>query len=316
MWCSTVFSDCALDRKFLQSGERCDRGDYRASTLSPTGSWDVSTGSGAFSYNLPIQLPQPPMGSAPPLAMTYNSQSVDGRTSASNNQSSWAGMGWDLSVGYIERRYRNCTEDGLPTIGDMCWDSPNSAEEPSGAVYVINLNGVTSELIQDNTGSGAYHVKDDPGWRVQRLFDGHGAGRNGEYWLISTQDGQRYYFGWGRSERSGTATASVFTVPVVGNDSGEPCHDQFPEPCTQAWRWNLDRAVDANEVETMYFYDKEYNHYRSVANTDKARQYVSSGYVKEIQYGWSSQITGGKVPAKVELSHVNRCIEPLDAVRP
>ncbi|WP_276145774.1 polymorphic toxin-type HINT domain-containing protein [Streptomyces europaeiscabiei] len=293
----------------LNTGSSSDQGDYRASTLSPTGSWDVSTGSGAFSYNLPIQLPQPPMGSAPPLAMTYNSQSVDGRTSASNNQASWAGMGWDLSVGYIERRYRNCTEDGLPTIGDMCWDSPNSFFEPSGAVYVINLNGVTSELIQDNTGIGSYHVKDDPGWRVQRLFDGHGAGRNGEYWLISTQDGQRYYFGWGRSERSGTATASVFTVPVVGNDSGEPCHDQFPEPCTQAWRWNLDRAVDANEVETMYFYDKEYNHYRSVANTDKARQYVSSGYVKEIQYGWSSQITGGKVPAKVELSHVNRCIE-------
>lgn len=293
----------------LTTGSSSDAGDYRASTLSPTGAWEVSTGSGAFTYNLPIQLPKPPMGAAPSLAMTYNSQSVDGRTSASNNQASWSGMGWDLNVGYIERRYRNCTEDGLPTIGDMCWDSPNSAKEPSGAVYVINLNGVTSELVQDDTGTGAYHVQDDPGWRVQRLFNGYGAGRNGEYWLISSQDGHRYYFGWGRSERTGTATASVFTEPVVGNDAGEPCHDQFPEPCTQAWRWNLDRAVDANEVETMYFYDKDYNHYRSVANTDKAREYVSSGYVKEIQYGWSSQIPDAKVPAKVELSHVNRCIE-------
>ncbi|MER5227894.1 polymorphic toxin-type HINT domain-containing protein [Streptomyces flaveus] len=296
----------------LTTGSSSDAGDYRASTLSPTGSWDVSTGSGAFTYNLPVQLPQPPMGSAPPLAMSYNSQSVDGRTSASNNQASWAGMGWDLSVGFIERRYRNCTQDGLPTIGDLCWDSPNSTIEPSGAVYVINLNGVTSELVQDGNGAGSYHVKDDPGWRVQRLFNGHGAGRDGEYWVISSQDGHRYYFGWGRSERTGTATASVFTVPVVGNDAGEPCRDQFPEPCTQAWRFNLDRAVDANEVETMYFYDKEYNHYRSVANVDQARSYVSSGYVKEIQYGWSSQITGGKVPAKVELSHVNRCIERVN----
>ncbi|MFD0034089.1 RHS repeat-associated core domain-containing protein [Streptomyces sp. NPDC127172] len=295
----------------LATGSSSDQGDYRASTLSPTGSWDVSTGSGAFTYNLPIQLPKPPMGSAPPLAMSYNSQSVDGRTSASNNQASWVGMGWDLNVGYIERRYRNCTQDGLPTIGDMCWDSPDSAKEPSGAVYVINLNGVTSELIQDNNGTGAYHLKADPGWRVQRLFGGYGAGRDGEYWVISTQAGERYYFGWGRSERTTTATASVFTVPVVGNDAGEPCHDQFPEPCTQAWRWNLDRAVDANEVETMYFYDKEYNHYRSVANTDQARSYVSSGYVKEIQYGWSSQITNGQLPAKVELTHVNRCIERM-----
>ncbi|MFF1452609.1 RHS repeat-associated core domain-containing protein [Streptomyces sp. NPDC058274] len=293
----------------VTTGSSSDQGDYRASTLSPAGSWDVSTGSGAFNYNLPIQLPKPPMGVAPSLSMSYNSQSVDGRTSASNNQASWAGMGWDLNVGFIERRYRNCTQDGLPTIGDMCWDSPNSAKEPDGAEYVISLNGTTSELIQDNTGTGSYHLKDDPGWRVQRLFNGYGAGRNGEYWVISTQDGQRYYFGWGRSERTGTATASVFAEPVVGNDAGEPCHDQFPEPCTQAWRWNLDRAVDANEVETMYFYDKEYNHYRSVANKDKAREYVSSGYVKEIQYGWSSQIPDGKLPAKVELSHVNRCIQ-------
>ncbi|MGW2061829.1 RHS repeat-associated core domain-containing protein [Streptomyces sp. NPDC001937] len=293
----------------LTSGSSSDQGDYRASTLSPTGSWDVSTGSGAFTYSLPVQLPTPPMGEAPPLAMSYNSQSVDGRTSATNNQASWAGMGWDLNVGFIERRYRNCTQDGLPTIGDLCWDSPNSTKEPSGASYVISLNGVTSELIQDNNGTGAYHIKDDPGWRVQRLFNGYGAGRDGEYWMISTQDGHRYYLGWGQSQRTGTATASVFTVPVVGNDAGEPCHDQFPDPCTQAWRWNLDRVVDANEVETMYFYDKEYNHYRSVAGTDQARSYVSSGYVKEIQYGWSSQIPDGQVPAKVELSHVNRCIE-------
>lgn len=296
----------------LTSASSSDQGDYRASTLSPTGSWDVATGSGAFTYSLPVQLPTPPMGAAPPLAMTYNSQSVDGRTSASNNQASWVGMGWDLSVGFIERRYRNCTQDGLPTIGDMCWDSPNSTKEPSGAVYVINLNGVSSELIQDNTGTGSYHVKDDPGWRVQRLFGGYGAGRDGEYWVISSQDGHRYYFGWGRSERTTTATASVFTMPVVGNDVGEPCHDQFPDPCTQAWRWNLDRAVDANEVETMYFYDKEYNHYRSVAGTDQARSYVSSGYVKEIQYGWSSQIADAKLPAKVELTHVNRCIERMN----
>ncbi|MFI6939410.1 hypothetical protein ACIBI4_09075 [Streptomyces sp. NPDC050418] len=127
----------------LASGSSSDQGDYRASTLSATGSWDVSTGSGAFTYSYPFQLPKPPMGSAPPLALDYNSQSVDGRTSASNNQASWVGMGWDLNVGYIERRYRNCSQDGLPTIGDLCWDSPNSAKEPSGAVYVINLNGVT-----------------------------------------------------------------------------------------------------------------------------------------------------------------------------
>ncbi|MER6335214.1 hypothetical protein ABT298_39210 [Streptomyces sp. NPDC001034] len=157
----------------LSTGSSSDQGDYRASTLSATGSWAVSTGSGAFTYNLPIQLPAPAMGSAPSLALSYNSQSVDGRTSATNNQASWVGMGWDLNVGYIERRYRNCSEDGLKTIGDLCWDSPNTAAEPDGAVYVISLNGVTSTLVQDNNGTGSYHVQDDPGWHVQHLFGGH-----------------------------------------------------------------------------------------------------------------------------------------------
>ncbi|WP_272925145.1 MULTISPECIES: RHS repeat-associated core domain-containing protein [unclassified Streptomyces] len=291
------------------TGASSDQGDYRASPLGPSGSWEVGTGSGAFTYALPINVPAPPMGKAPSLALTYNSQSVDGRTSATNNQASWVGMGWDLSTGYIERRYRNCTNDGLPTIGDMCWDSPNSAVEPGGAVYILNLNGVSSQLIQDNNGTGSYHLQDDPGWRIQHMAGGYGA--DDEYWVINTQDGSRYYMGWGRSERTGTATASVFTVPVVGNDAGEPCHSQFPEPCSQAWRWNLDRAVDPNEVETIYFYDKEYNHYRSVANVDKPREYVSGGYVKEIQYGWSSQIGNGQLPAKIDLTHVNRCTERM-----
>jgi len=293
----------------VTSGSSSDEGDYRASTLSPTGSWDVSKGSGAFTYNVPIQLPKAPFGTTPSLALSYNSQSVDGRTSATNNQASWVGMGWDLEVGFIERRYKNCTQDGLPTIGDMCWDSPNTGMEPDGAVYVINLNGVSSQLIQDGNGTGSYHVQDDPGWRVQHLTGGHGA--DDEYWVISAQDGMRYYFGWGRSERDSAVTHSVYTMPVVGNNDGEPCHSQFPEPCTQAWRWNLDRVVDPNEVENAYFYDKQQNHYRSVANTDKARPYDAGGYLTKIEYGWASQITGAKLPAKVELTHVGRCVERM-----
>lgn len=304
----------------VASGSSSDAGDYRASSLSPSGAWNVSTGSGAFTYNLPIQLPKPPAGSAPSLSLSYNSQAVDGLTSADNTQASWAGLGWDLNVGYIERRYRNCSQDGVSNVGDLCWDSPNTAKEPDGAIYVINLNGVNSELVQDNTGTGSYHVQDDPGWRVQHLTGGHGA--DDEYWVISAQDGTRYYFGWGRSERTDPDanwdkyTHSVLTVPVVGNNSGEPCFSQFPEPCTQAYRWNLDRVVDANEVETSYFYEKQQNHYRSVISTDKARAYDAASYLARIEYGWASQITGAQLPAEVTLSHVGRCVERMSETDP
>ncbi|MEU3981248.1 RHS repeat-associated core domain-containing protein [Streptomyces sp. NPDC026672] len=298
----------------LTTGSSSDQGDYRASTLAPSGSWAVSTGSGAFTYDLPITLPKAPFGATPSLSLSYNSQSVDGRTSATNNQASWAGMGWDLDVGYVERRYKTCSQDVNNTVGDLCWQSPNHTTEPDGAEYVINLNGVSSQLVQDGNGTGSYHVLDDPGWRVQHLSNGHGA--DDEYWVISSQDGMRYYFGWGRSERTGDATGSVLTVPVAGDDSGEPCHASFPEPCTQAWRWNLDRVVDPNEVENAYFYDKQTNHYRSVINTDKARAYDAASYLTRIEYGWASQISGAKLPAKVELRHVGRCVERMKDLDP
>ncbi|MEU6087622.1 RHS repeat-associated core domain-containing protein [Streptomyces sp. NPDC047085] len=299
----------------VAAGSSSDAGDYRATPLRPSGSWNVSQGSGAFTYSLPIQVPAPPTGSAPSLSLTYNSQSVDALTSAENTQAGQEGLGWDMSAGFIERRYRPCASDGIPTVGDLCWDSPNSTTEPDGAIYTINLNGHSSTLVQDNDGTGWYHLQDDPGWRVQHLTGGHGA--DDEFWVISAQDGTRYYFGWGRSERdkvqnnSDVYTHSVLTVPVAGNDTGEPCHAQFPEPCDQAWRWNLDRVVDANEVESTYFYEKQANRYRSWINTDKARDYDASSYLVRIEYGWASQLPGAQLPAKVELTHVGRCVERM-----
>ncbi|MGW5276264.1 RHS repeat-associated core domain-containing protein [Streptomyces sp. NPDC004044] len=295
----------------LASTSSSDAGDYRASTLSPAGSWNVSTGSGAFTYDLPIEVPKPPTGNAPTLGLSYNSQTVDAMTSAENNQASTSGLGWDLGVGFIERKYRGCQSDGTGngSVGDLCWDSPNSTKEIDGAVYVINLNGVTSQLIQDNDGKGWYHVKDDPGWRVQHLTGGHGA--DDEYWAVSTQDGMRYYFGWGRSERTGDATSSVLTVPVFGNDEGEPGYNGGVGVQTQAYRWGLDRVVDPNEVESAYFYEKETNYYRSVLLSDQARKYDSAAYLVRVEYGWASQIPGAQLPAQVELVYVGRCVERM-----
>ncbi|WP_078652672.1 RHS repeat-associated core domain-containing protein [Streptomyces sp. NRRL F-525] len=301
----------------LASGSSSDAGDYRASTLSPTGSWNVSKGSGAFTYSLPIDVPKPPAGTAPSLSLNYNSQSVDGMTSAVNTQAGMAGLGWDLGIGFIERRYRGCQDDGTGTgwVGDLCWDSPNSTTEPDGAVYVINLNGVTSQLVQDNDGTGWYHVLDDPGWRVQHLSGGYGS--DDEYWVVSTQEGMRYYFGWGRSERqTGTATNSVLTVPVFGNNPGEPGYNGGVGVSTQAYRWGLDRVVDPNEVETAYFYEKEQNKYRSVLLTDQARTYDSAAYPVRIEYGWASQIAGAQLPAQVELRYVGRCVERMSDTDP
>ncbi|MGW3650195.1 RHS repeat-associated core domain-containing protein [Streptomyces sp. NPDC000878] len=307
----------------LAAGSSSDQGDYRATPTNQSGKWNVSLGSGAFTYNVPIDVPKPPVGTAPELALGYNSQSIDGRTSASNNQASWVGMGWDLNVGHIERKYKNCIEDGHgpdqnQQWGDLCWDSPNSTADPNGAVYQITLGGESSELIQDDTGTGSFHMKDDKGWKIQHLKGSpNNPDNTDEFWVITKQDGTRYYFGWGRSERNTSATHSVLSVPVIGDDAGEPCYDGGqPTYCNQAWKWNLDRVVDPNEVETSYFYDKETNYYRSVAGADKARKYDAGSYLTRIEYGWSSQISGAQLPARVVLQHLNRCKERLVETNP
>ncbi|NYV73416.1 RHS repeat-associated core domain-containing protein [Streptomyces sp. UH6] len=306
----------------LASGSSSDKGDYRASPTNPSGKWDTSLASGAFTYSVPIEVPAPPVGVAPKLALNYNSQSVDGRTSASNNQASWVGMGWDLGVGAIERSYKSCAQDGHgpdqgQEWGDLCWASPNPSEDPDGAVYTISIDGISSELVQDGTGTGTYHIKNDPAWRVQKLKGGYGDDASKEYWVLTKQDGTRYYFGWGRTERLNNdqvyeKTNSVLTVPVIGDDPGEPCYNGGqPTYCDQAWRWSLDRVVTPNEVENSYFYNKERNHYRSIAGANKARGYDAASYLSRIDYGWASQIAGAQLPAMIDFQHANRCVERM-----
>ncbi|BFO20978.1 hypothetical protein SHKM778_73660 [Streptomyces sp. KM77-8] len=59
-------------------------GSFSATPLASTGSWSHSGSSGAFVWSYPLTVPAPPAGPTPKIALTYNSQSVDGRTSVSS----------------------------------------------------------------------------------------------------------------------------------------------------------------------------------------------------------------------------------------
>jgi len=112
-------------------------GTYAATSLSPSGTWDVSAQTGDFSWSYPLRVPPAPGGLSPSLALSYTSSAVDGRTSSTNNQSSWIGDGWDLSQGFVERTYGACASDTdggttPPQVGDLCWKSDNAAAVSSG----------------------------------------------------------------------------------------------------------------------------------------------------------------------------------------
>ena len=87
----------------------------------------------------------------------------------------------------------------------------------------------------------------------------------------STPSGCNRLPGWtsGKPE-----TQSAWTVPVFGNNTGEPCHDATfaTSWCQQAWRWNLDYVVDPHGNAVTYFYAQETNHYAREPDGEQRRR--------------------------------------------
>ncbi|MYZ34164.1 MULTISPECIES: RHS repeat-associated core domain-containing protein [unclassified Streptomyces] len=297
----------------LTAGTSSDRGDYAATSLSPSAAWNTDLNAGDFSWSYDMPVPGTPGKFAPSVSMSYSSGAIDGRTSNTNNQSSWAGDGFNLWSGSIERAYKPCADDGVKNAdgrkpGDLCWAYDNAS---------ISFNGHAGELIP--TGADTFKIRGDDGTKVDRLrgtatdVRANGA-RNDEYWRVTTTDGTRYYFGYNRLEgwASGNPTTnSTWTVPVFGNDTGEPCHAAtFAESwCQQAWRWNLDYAVDARGNSIGYFYNKETNTYARNLKPEDETSYDRGGSLDHIDYGLRNTTNySAKALARVDFTSTERCL--------
>ena len=168
------------------------------------------------------------------MSFDYNSQSVDGLTSSTNDQASWIGDGWSYDPGYIERDYQNARSTSLPAdqTGDLCWDS--------GA-------DVTTLVLE--------RVIDDPGRRPDCRLDAEadngamisyvcasgicpstaGTSANcsngsstangtwdGGYWKVTDPNGTSYYFGknelpgYARATRRPTARSRCRSTARIG----------------------------------------------------------------------------------------------------
>ncbi|MBM2620355.1 hypothetical protein JIG36_33075 [Actinoplanes sp. LDG1-06] len=292
----------------LAADDTSSQGSYSATSMSASSQWSVSPNTGAFTWSYPFRVPPVPGGLQPEVALSYSSQAVDGKTSATNNQSSWVGEGFEYASGFVERSYRSCDDDGHKDVGDLCW-ARNAVS--------ISLGGRAGTLVQDDV-SGAWRIAQDDGSRVEHLTDATIANgdNDGEYWRVTTNDGTQYWFGRNRLPgwSSGkTETNSTWAVPVYGDDTDEPCKaDTFAAShCDQAWRWNLDYVVDPRGNVMSYFYEKEKNSYAFAGKTDvNGRQYDRGGYLKYIDYGQRAGevYSGGLAPARISFTPAERCI--------
>ncbi|MCT9006617.1 RHS repeat domain-containing protein [Streptomyces rhizosphaerihabitans] len=290
------------------TGTSGDHGDYAASKLSPSATWqtDLSTGDFSWSYDMPV--PSVPGDFQPSVGLSYASGSVDGRTSSTNNQSSWVGDGFSMWPGSVERSYKSCEDDGVSLgngkSGDLCWSDDNVA---------ISFNGHAGELIKAD--DGTWKIKGDDGTKVEHLTGStrDNGDNDQEYWRVTTTDGTRYYFGYNKLPGWATGspqTNSTWNTPVFGDDEGEPCHGAtFADSwCQQAYEWNLDYAVDAHSNAIAYYYNKETNYYGRARTASNATVYDRGGSLDHIEYGLKSTAMFAKPLAKVDFTNTERCL--------
>ncbi|MDH6455486.1 RHS repeat-associated protein [Streptomyces sp. SAI-119] len=303
--------------------------DFSATSLSPTATWEAGGSTGDFTWDYPLRVPPATAGPAPNLSISYDSASVDGRTAGENNQTSVVGEGFSITESYIERKYGSCKDDGQSGKGDLCWKYANATLVLNGKAVEL-VNACTDKTACDSAAlsqasGGTWKAKNEDGTKVEHLTGATGNGDdNTEYWKVTDASGIQYFFGKHRlpgwSDKGTTDTAdddavtnSVWTVPVFGDDSGEPCYkstgfaDSF---CNQAWRWNLDYAVDPHGNASAYWYGKETNYYSKNADTSvNGTGYTRGGYLNRIDYGLRSDLIYAKPAAQqVRFSYAERCV--------
>ncbi|MFF1967082.1 RHS repeat-associated core domain-containing protein [Streptomyces sp. NPDC058232] len=304
-------------------------GDYASTPLSPTATWEAGGSTGDFTWNYPLRVPPATAGPSPNLSISYNSASVDGRTAGENNQTSVVGEGFSITESYIERKYGSCKDDGQAGKGDLCWKYANATLILNGkAVELVNTcadKTACDTAALSQASGGSWKLKNEDGTRVEHLTGATGNGDdNTEYWKVTDASGIQYVFGKHRmpgwSDKGTTATTdddpvtnSVWTVPVFGDDPGEPCYKSTgfaDSSCNQAWRWNLDYVEDTHANASTYWYSKETNYYSKNADTTvNGTGYTRGGYLDRIDYGLRSDLIYSKPAAQqVSFTYAERCV--------
>ncbi|MGW2635654.1 HYD1 signature containing ADP-ribosyltransferase family protein [Streptomyces sp. NPDC001348] len=322
----------------VSSGSRGSQGDYSATSLTPAGNWQAS-GTGAYTYSYPIDVPAAVGDTGPAVALSYDSQSVDGETSARNSQASWIGDGWGYQPGFVERAYRPCgsllDSDGkkiLKGSGDECWGGDNatvSFGSHSGRLVPTTSSGVPGEIKE-------FRLQGDNGTVVQELSGAANGLHDGVYFRVLTTDGAAAYFGADHAPTApGTAgkasstsgddsTHAAWGVPVLHPRSSDPCHsdgDGKKSRCDkpEGWRWNLDFVVSPTGFVQRYDYSTETGYYdlgggqaAATSDTDDTgtlTSYTRGGTLTSISYGYTlDDEQAGRTPAaQVVFTSKQRC---------
>jgi RHS repeat-associated protein len=274
-------------------------GNYQAPAgANPSGTWVAGGSDGDFTYTYPMTVPPAAGGLQPDLALNYDSGAADAQTAQTAVQGSWAGDGWSLPQASISQSFTACADDpegtaSSVTTQDACYD---------GATFTLTLDGSTTPLVCPSaftySGTDTCYASDDSGEVVTHHgTSGNGQDYFGDYWTVTTRDGDTYYFGlnhlpgWASGD---TATDSVDWEPVFSAHSTDPCYELTAKTfagsaCDMAYQWNEDYVTDAYGNAMAYFYTQYTNYYNQYdGSSTKVAEYIRDSELSKVIYGFTS----------------------------
>ncbi|MFE1788996.1 polymorphic toxin-type HINT domain-containing protein [Streptomyces sp. NPDC059525] len=298
----------------VEPGPAGASGDFTATPLLPSASWQAGANAANFTYGYTVEIPSTIAGQAPDISLGYDSSSIDGRTASTNAQAGPIGEGWDWHPGAISRTYKSCKDAGIKDSGDECW---------AGDILSLNLAGHAGQIVRDDA-TCVYHVKGEDGTKVERLTGQRNSAWKGEGFKVTTTDGTQYYFGANRlpgGDGTDPEAKSVSTVPVYFNSGQDKCLGaETPANGSwvqMGWQWNLDFVVDTHQNLISYRYEQENNYYGRGGGQNNGNgtltQYQRGSYPRWIGYGQRlpEQIAAkgtAKPAAQITLNTSERCV--------
>jgi RHS repeat-associated protein len=142
---------------------------------------------GAATGEIPIRVPPGAAGTAPKIALRYNSSTVDELRPREQGQGT--GLGWTLDVGGFVLRDTKLTTS------------------PDDDHFTLVFGGVSHDLVLIDASQNIYHTKDETFLRLQYH-------RQADYWTLTTKDGTVHRFGF-NSDSKATALGPDFATPVT-----------------------------------------------------------------------------------------------------
>lgn len=176
---------------------------------APSGISNTSLFTGAFTHTYPLQVPTGRNNMQPELVMNYNSQAGNG----------WLGVGWDLSVGAIQRS----TAKGVPTYDDAI------------DKFTFVLAGHSEEMVTVGTGTdgtGPYNeyraqiessftrFRYYPGLKIWKVWNKSGVRYDFTGLAIHPPSGKPFYWGLTKVTDPHGNTMTYTYLPNDVNDSG------------------------------------------------------------------------------------------------